>query len=249
MDRRAFLQAVAGIGIAALLPSAASGELTESVLDEVWEELERAPLEFVVENGRTLVVSDYPDPKTRMDVFNLSESCIDSADSLAWELDCCPPLAWHVGRASEDLREDALCYLEAELEEQELPREEIDRRLAVEKSKWPDTDNAAALAKWVTKIDAEKFAYLAASVSDWLHDEPNWGWEEDYFSDYAHGQSAALAFFRQQPYEVLEALGVEIVEGECPGSTYFAAELRRDIADANRLAEELGVPIRFSDAT
>ncbi len=69
------------------------------------------------------------------------------------------------------------------------------------------------------------------------------------FSDYAHGQSAALAFFRQQPYEVLDALGVVIVEGEHPGSSYYAAELRGNIDDANRLAEKLGVPIRFSNAT
>lgn len=247
MDRRAFLQAVAGIGIASLLPAVAVGEMTESVLDEVWDELERAPIEFAVENGRTLVVPDYPDPKTRMDVFDLSERCVDSAEALAWELDCCTPLVWHVGSVSEDLKEEALYYLEEALEEQELSSEEISRLLAIEESKWPGIEDATALADWLMQVDGEKFAYVAASVREWLHAAPNWGWEEDYFSDYAHGQSAALAFFRQQPHDMLEALGVEIVEGECPGSTYFAAELHRNIADANRLAEAMGLPIRFSE--
>ena len=248
MDRRAFLQAVAGIGIASLLPTAALGELTESVIDEVWDELESAPIEFAVENGRTLVIPDYPDPKTRMDVFELSERCVESAKSLAMELDYCTPLAWHVGSVSEDLKEEALYYLEEALEEQELPREEISKRLALEQSKWPDIEDPDALAEWLMQVDEEKFAYVAASVRDWLHAEPSWGWEGDYYSDYAHGQSAALAFFRQQPYEVLESLGVEIIEGDCPGSSYFAAELHCDIADANRLAEEMGLPIRFSES-
>lgn len=250
MDRREFLMALAGIGLASLLPSVARSGLTdldEAALDEAWLALEQSPVEFAVENGRTLVIADYPAPKTRLDVFNLSESCASLAQELVWELDCCPPLAWHVGSVSEDLRAEALYYLEEKLEELELPRQEIDRQLAAEEAKWPDTDDAAAVAEWLGRIDDKAFAYVTESVREWLRSEPNWRWEEDYFSDYAHGQSAALAFFRQQPYEVLEALGVEIIEGECPGSTYFAAELRLDIADANRLAEEMGVPVRFSE--
>jgi hypothetical protein len=43
----------------------------------------------------------------------------------------------------------------------------------------------------------------------------------------------------------LEALGVEIVEGEHPGSTYYAAELRGDLGAANRVAVERGIPVRF----
>jgi hypothetical protein len=40
-------------------------------------------------------------------------------------------------------------------------------------------------------------------------------------------------------------LGVDIVEGEHPGSTYYAAELRGNIDEANRAAEAAGIPVRF----
>jgi microcompartment protein CcmL/EutN len=43
----------------------------------------------------------------------------------------------------------------------------------------------------------------------------------------------------------LETLGVDLVEGEHPGSTYYAAELRGDIDEANRAAEAAGIPARF----
>jgi hypothetical protein len=47
----------------------------------------------------------------------------------------------------------------------------------------------------------------------------------------------------------LDALGVVIIEGEHPGSTYYAAELVRDIDDANRAAKAAGLPVRFVPAT
>ena len=46
----------------------------------------------------------------------------------------------------------------------------------------------------------------------------------------------------------LETLGVDVVEGEHPGSTYYAAELRGDIEEANRAAEAAGIPVRFASA-
>jgi hypothetical protein len=42
-----------------------------------------------------------------------------------------------------------------------------------------------------------------------------------------------------------QALGVVIVEGEHPGSSYYAAELRNDIDSANETATELELPFRF----
>jgi hypothetical protein len=48
------------------------------------------------------------------------------------------------------------------------------------------------------------------------------------------------------PLDICEELGVVIVEGDRPGSTYFAAELRQSIPDANRAAARLGLPFRFA---
>jgi hypothetical protein len=45
--------------------------------------------------------------------------------------------------------------------------------------------------------------------------------------------------------KMLDALGVVIIEGDHPGSTYFAAELRGEMKVANAVAEREGLPFRF----
>jgi len=40
-------------------------------------------------------------------------------------------------------------------------------------------------------------------------------------------------------------LGVDIIEGEHPGSSYYAAELRQDVDYANQVAKEMGLGFRF----
>ena len=51
-----------------------------------------------------------------------------------------------------------------------------------------------------------------------------------------------------EPNEVIELLGIEIVEGEYPGSSYYAAELSMSIDEANKIAEQNKVAIRFVPA-
>lgn len=60
----------------------------------------------------------------------------------------------------------------------------------------------------------------------------------------ARGKARALSFFVHE-YELCNALGIEIVEGEHPGSTYYAAELHKPIAFTNSEAERMGLPFRF----
>lgn len=56
---------------------------------------------------------------------------------------------------------------------------------------------------------------------------------------------AAKVFFDSLDFDTLDALGIKIVEGEYPGSTYYAAELLRDVEEANVAASEMGLPVRF----
>jgi len=53
------------------------------------------------------------------------------------------------------------------------------------------------------------------------------------------------AYFEGLDDKTLNALGVEIIEGEHPGSSYYAAELRQDVDYANQVAREIGLEFRF----
>lgn len=59
-----------------------------------------------------------------------------------------------------------------------------------------------------------------------------------------YGRSA-YRFFSSMDYADLKTLGVKVIEGEHPGSTYFEAELRIPIEEANARAEAAGIDIRF----
>ena len=56
---------------------------------------------------------------------------------------------------------------------------------------------------------------------------------------------SAYRFFSNLPYADLRTLGVKVIEGEFPGSSYYEAELRIPIEKANARAEEAGIDIRF----
>ena len=66
------------------------------------------------------------------------------------------------------------------------------------------------------------------------YDEPTWS-----------GQIAAMRWFEDLTPAHRRELDIHIIEGEMPGSSYFAAELFADIDDANATAEQLGLECRF----
>ena len=69
--------------------------------------------------------------------------------------------------------------------------------------------------------------------------------QSDWFPPSYGPQGQAKAFFESLGQTTLNCLGVVIVEGEYPGSSYYAAELRADIGAANEAAAELELPFRF----
>jgi hypothetical protein len=54
-----------------------------------------------------------------------------------------------------------------------------------------------------------------------------------------------LNFFRNLDLDSISGINIEIIEGEHPGSTYYAAELTMDPEDANAIAESEAIPLRF----
>lgn len=99
--------------------------------------------------------------------------------------------------------------------------------------------------EWLSRGDGDLIDTIATDIEDWLSDHAD---DSDWEYADLHGLSArgdALQFFRNEP-DVADLLGIVIVEGEHPGSSYFAAELRCDIDEANAIAEAHDLPIRFA---
>lgn len=96
---------------------------------------------------------------------------------------------------------------------------------------------------WLRCADEDTLITVQMAVNKWL-DEME---EEDYEHADLHGYSArgqALVFFRDES-ETTELFNIEIIEGEHPGSGYYAAELRMEVEEANAIAVKQGIPIRF----
>jgi len=93
------------------------------------------------------------------------------------------------------------------------------------------------IAEWVAKIDEGAFSDLKEYVE-------NWGYTSTEPADH-DGVAEALRYFNSMDRNILCALGVAIVEGQFPGSDYYAAELNSTVANANEAAERSKLPIRF----
>ena len=58
----------------------------------------------------------------------------------------------------------------------------------------------------------------------------------------------AKKYFECLDYKTLDGVGVQIIEGDHPGSTYYAAVLRQDVDYVNQVARSLGLKFRFREA-
>ncbi len=97
---------------------------------------------------------------------------------------------------------------------------------------------------WIAKADDETLADLIDRANAWMDKAADSDeWEIADLKGYSD-RGAALAFFRDE-CEFTEMFDIAIVEGDHPGSTYYAAELGMDIDEANALAVAENLPIRF----
>lgn len=200
------------------------------------------PLTFyeVAENG-TISDPTVPEPKLRADVFqNISPRFIRSAEDLISEVDDCIPLASHFS----NLAANHLSDIEDKLEADDNTLGFVERRrlafLVAALQDDPDT----GWRDWVEHEGDPGLAGFKKIIQDWLDDDIDWD-EAEWFDRGWSGQDAALGFFSSLDAKVLDALGVVIIEGEHPGSSYYAAELRDEIVDANQTAQALGLAFRF----
>ena len=106
------------------------------------------------------------------------------------------------------------------------------------------TGDADDWVEWLTSGDEDAAGEAHWRLTNWIEGHPDESdWERADLTGLS-GRGDALQFFRVQQ-DTAALLDIVIVEGCHPGSSYFAAELRMDIDNANALAIEHGIPIRF----
>jgi hypothetical protein len=171
---------------------------------------------------------------------DVSPRLIHSTADLIDQVKSCQPLAWYFTELAASRLED----IEAELDDDDSGIGLMARRrlaiLAVALRQDPDN----GWRDWVKHEGDLGLADFKENIQDWLDEEVHWD-ESDWFDACWSGQSACLAFFNDLDPGVRRALGVVVVEGEHPGSSYYAAELRHDIPLANLMAQSLGLKFRF----
>lgn len=239
IDRRTFLQALIAAGASFTLPAKA----TQAQIDQVWAEAQANPWFFEVNEHGTLIEEGVMEPETWGDIFDyLAGGDFKDSKATIQELQGCYPLTSYLdtqlNKEIESLQEDldtdppeskkALAALRKKIDSLTAFRDEYEEP-------WQD---------WIELEGKEGLAKFKELVEDWLAEPIDW-MQAEWIPVRSGAQGAAFGFFEDQPYELLKQLGVVIVDGEHPGSSYVAAELRADINDANAAAERLGLPFRF----
>lgn len=217
MERRSFLQFMAGFGVAIGLPGGRLDLDSPERVQKAWEAVKSHPMVFeLIKGSPTLYLAGVPDPGTRADCLGLQEPLPTDPKEL---------IALGSGWREEAVMAQA--YLDDMDSEEDA--------LEVSGEAWK---------AWIL-ADPENAAFARRSFEFWLQEtDLN---EFDYEEAARNGctdQGAAVRFWTS-PWKSLEPFGVVIIEGDHPGSSYVGAELSMDVREANKLAIELGVPIRF----
>lgn len=199
-----------------------------------------------VDHNGTITDLTVPEPCTRADVFgSVSLRFTHSCEDLIGEIEQCEPL---VGHFRELGQEHAL-----ELSQRLLQGGRGSARMAgpqlspterlILRALRDDEDDG--WQRWIEFSGDTHLEHFKSLVEDWLASDIDWA-EEAYFDAGYSGQDVAKRLLEDLPMHILKALGVVIVDGEYPGSTYSAAQLRKSVTQANDVAQLLELPIRFS---
>ena len=245
ISRRQFLKLASGIGLGIAIAPLKLEAASASALNRMWQQANQTPLLFDVTEYGTLSVANYPDPKVRGDAYDLPLGWDENPSDLALAVNTCIPLSWFAadlhGEALETKYQSAHDSLLALIG---CPGA-VMKIMANTRKNWGDSDCPIVVQDWLENLGPTDFENVVVAVKDWLDTEPDWTCEYEYFDDWADGQRAALNFFRDIDLDSLSGINVDIVEGEHPGSTYYAAELVMDPEEANVIALREGIPLRF----
>ena len=197
--------------------------------------LRESPLLFNVDPSGQLSIANYLSPPDRYEAYQCNQADIKTTEKL---LDIC-------------IQIDALCWQIYEISWKMFPEMEI------------EGDDYEAIEKFILSIDQNQFVSVRDSVDEWFSEGFDNATEyetESYNGDIViplNGHDAAYRLFAGYSSgdtelpdgvhegEVEELFEIRIIEGEFPGSSYYAAELALPINEVNKRAEAYDMPVRF----
>jgi hypothetical protein len=205
-------------------------------------------IEFDVNSSGTLSLSSFTELETRSDFYDsVSGSWSKSPANLAEAMDECPPLAWAVHSIYSAIREEIQFDFDAIFGESKI-LEKRSNALKVRLNSMPVEPEEGTESWLLTLTNSEFGDHVVPVIEKWFKSSPDWNWEDDYLPKSGTSQGAALAFFQKMDGEDLDVIGVIIIEGEHPYSTYYAAQLEIDLDMANKAAADANIPVRFNRA-
>jgi hypothetical protein len=236
LNRRHFLASLIAVGATVSLPVALA-DATPAQVNTAWKQLLKTPWYFNVTEFDTIVDGSVSEPTIRSEVFDADTSDRCTVNSLISDIEDCYPLTSHF----QQLTLNELSEAQSTLEDDDL---EATERARLMKLVAALDDDDEGWAEWIRFEGAAGLPRLKKEAQTWLASAIEWE-DLQWLPSNTGAQGAALAFFESLPFATLKAIGVVIVEGDHPGSTYYAAELRGSIEQANVRVAELGLPFRF----
>ncbi len=206
MNRREFLKSLVAIGWSATLPAISIAEAAEHVIDQVWSEAMTNPMVFYVKPWGTISFGNDDDyPTTRRTLFDIAP--VASREDLFFLRDELSTFEWFL---ESEWRERS----EAEDDDDDDDDKEYGFRAA-------SFDNWRS---WLKVAPDEVIGDVVAHANAWLEEFPGeTDWEIANRRGYTN-QGSALTYFRDN-FEFNDLFNIVIVEGDHPGSSYYAAVL------------------------
>ena len=214
-SRRRFLQALAAAGATLALPAILLADAGADVIEAAWQKALADPWYFEVSEFNTIVEADAPELVHRSDVWDIWDRSPRDSEHLIQEIEQIAPLE---------------SYFEVYADDFNVERPEF-----IETGDW---------RAWIRHEGHAKLDEFWAVVEQWLAEPIEWD-EYEWMPRSAFAMGRAYNFFSSMDSDLRGELGVVMVDGCCPGSDYFAAELRQPIEAANATAERLALPFRF----
>ncbi|MFB9147128.1 hypothetical protein ACFFU2_11455 [Halomonas alkalicola] len=197
---------------------------------------------FEVDDSGTLSLAGYEAPKTRSDIYDVDKRWHESPERLRFAMEDCPALMeavhniysrYWMGDGPRGARTSK-------------QRKLIDR--VIEQTRHLASDPEDGMGLWFMMMGPETFQeVLVADVNDWLSSDIDWTWDDTSgISLPLNGQDAAYEYLKDLPANEMDAIGIVLVEGDVPGSSYYAAELTSPPQRATAAARALGRPLEFT---